>query len=130
MSLFEVDLEFQQFRNSGEFYKQVFNSSVLPIIIHDMYFNIIDVNDKAISEFGYSKEEFLKLQIFDLHAESEIRNSLEVLEKMKKKDSLTVNTLFKRKDGSLFSAEATPCKINFKSSAFIHVHLQKIKTQD
>lgn len=94
-----------------------------------MYFNIIDVNDKAISEFGYSKEEFLKLQIFELHADSELEHSLEVLDKMKEKDSLTVNTLFKRKDGSLFSAEAMPCKINFKKSAFIHVHLQKVKSQ-
>lgn len=128
MSLFEVDMGFQEFQQSGELYKQVFNCSVLPIIIHDMYFNIIDVNDKAVSEFGYSKEEFLKLQVFDLHADSELQHSLEVLEEMRKKDSLTVTTSFKRKDGSLFSAQAIPCKINFKKSAFIHVHLQKIES--
>ena len=128
MSSFELNKEFQEFQQSGELYKQVFNCSILPVIIHDMYFNIIDVNDKALSEFGYSKEEFLKLQVFDLHTESELANSLEVLEKMQKIDSLTVKSFFKRKDGSLFSAEAIPCKLNYKDLTFIHVHLQKIES--
>lgn len=91
-----------------------------------MYFNIIDVNDKAVEEFGYSKEEMLQLQIFDLHNDSELRHSLEVLEEMQNTDSLTVQSRFKRKDGTVFTADASPCKISLQRTAFIHVHLQKI----
>ena len=130
MSSFDLDPEFRDLKTSGEIYKQIFNCSVLPIIIHDMYFNIIDVNDKAISEFGYSREEFLELQVFDLHEASELENSLNVLEEMKGKDTLEVKTKFRRKDGSLISSQATPCKINFKNTAFIHVHLRKIESLD
>ncbi|WP_162431040.1 PAS domain S-box protein [Christiangramia aestuarii] len=129
MSSLDLNKEFQEFRKSGELYKQIFNCSVLPIIIHDMYLNIIDVNDTAIAEFGYSKEEFLDLQVLDLHAESEMKHSLEVLEKMKKENTLTVKSFFKRKDGTVFSAAAFPCKVNFENLSFIHVHLQKLESQ-
>lgn len=128
MSSIDLNQEFQEFRRSGELYKQIFNCSVLPIIIHDMYLNIIEVNDTAVAEFGYSREELLKLQVLDLHSESEMEHSLEVLDKIKEEDSLTVKTFFKRKDGSLFAAKAIPCKINFKKISFIHVHLQKMES--
>ncbi len=129
MSILDLDSELQEFKNSGELYKQIFNCSVLPVIIHDMYFNIIDINDKAVAEFGYSKEEFLGLQVFDLHPKSELEPSLRVLEKMKKQDSMTVKATFVRKDGSLFLAEAIPCKIDLKRSSLVHVHLQKIESR-
>lgn len=127
MSLLHTNAEFQKLLETKELYKQIFNCSVLPVIIHDMYLNIIDVNDKAVEVFGYSKEEMLKLQVLDLHIKSEFDHSLEVLEEMHEKDSLTVKTVFQRKDGSAFSAEASPCKIKLERAAFIHVHLQNIK---
>ena len=130
MNAFELDEEFQKFKDSGQLYKQIFDCSVLPIIIHDMFLNIIDVNDKAIEEFGYSKDELLELRVLDLHADTEMEHSLEVLEKMKEMDSLSVRTSFKKKDGSIFTAEAIPCKLEFKRSHFIHVHLKDIQYQD
>lgn len=127
MSLLDSDMEFQELLKTGKLYRQIFDCSVLPIIIHDMYLNIVDVNDKTLEVFGYSKEELLEMQVLDLHAESELKHSVEVLEEMQQQDSLTVQSQFKRKDGSIFSAEASPCKINLKRTAFIHVHLQNIK---
>lgn len=52
MSLLHPNMEFQQLLESKELYKQVFNCSILPVIIHVMYFNIINVNDKAVEIFG------------------------------------------------------------------------------
>ena len=127
MSFLPIDDEFRQMLQTKELYKQIFNCSVLPIIIHDMYFNIIEVNDKVEEVFGYSKDEILKLKIFDLHTDNELENSLEVLEQMNDLDNMTVQTEFKRKDGSVFRAEASPCKISLKRHSFIHVHIQNIK---
>jgi len=44
----------------SEIQKAFFNFSPDPIIIHDMDMNVIDANDKAVKEFGYSKEELLE----------------------------------------------------------------------
>ena len=126
MSLLKSHSDFNKLVKTGDLYRDVFDRSVLPIIIHDMYFNIIDGNQKALQEFGYSRDEFLKMQIFDLHVNSELEKSLEVLEKMKTTDKTTVKTIFKRKDGAIFSAEASPCKISLEGFSFIHVHLQNI----
>lgn len=127
MSFLPTDEEFRNLLHSKELYKQIFDCSVLPIIIHDMYLNIIEVNDKASEVFGYSREEILNLKIFDLHTHNELEHSLEVLEKMQESDSMTVKTEFKRKDGSIFTAEVSPCKINLKKTSFIHVHINNIK---
>lgn len=128
MNPLELQSDYQLPVKSGDLYKVIFDYSIVPIIVHDMYFNILDVNNTAIDIFGYSKEEFLKMQIFDLHDESELKHSLEVLEKMKETDCMTVETLFKNKEGSVFSAEASPRKINLGAFSFIHVHLQHIRS--
>ena len=127
MSILHTDEEFHQLKNTKELYRQIFNCSVLPIIIHDMHLNILDVNDKAVSEFGYSREEFLKLQVLDLHTPCEFERSLDVLEEIGKTEIQTVKTKFQRKDGTVFLATASPCKIELKRNSFIHVHLQDIK---
>ena len=127
MSLLLTDEEFHQLKNTKELYRQIFNCSVLPIIIHDMHLNIVDVNDKVISEFGYTREELLQLQVLDLHTDSEMEHSLDVLEEMQKSDSYKVRTKFKRKDGTIFTATASPCKIEMKRNSFIHVHLENMQ---
>ncbi len=118
--------EFQMLNENEDIYKQMFQLSLLPIIIHDMDMNIIDVNIKAQEEFGYSKEELLQKKVFDLHIESELEHSAQVLEKMRQEKRLSVETSFKRKDGSVFIAEATPCKYILNNKPLIHVYIQNI----
>lgn len=127
MSFLPTDDEFRNLLETKELYKKIFDCSVLPIIIYDMYFNIIEVNDKVEEVFGYCKKEILNLKIFDLHPENELKRTLEVHEQMNETDNMTVKTKFKRKDGSIFTADASPCKINLKRQAFIHVHIQNIE---
>ncbi len=52
--------EFQAINEDGDIFKQMFKYSVIPTIIHDMEMNIIDANDSALEEFGYSYNEFKK----------------------------------------------------------------------
>jgi len=37
-------------------YRQIYQFSPYSIIIHDFDMNILNANDKAVKEFGYSKE--------------------------------------------------------------------------
>lgn len=117
---------FQELNKNDELYKQMFQLSLIPILIHDMKMNIIDANQRAIEEFGYPKDELLKKKVFDLHTESELEHSSQVLEQMRKENKLSVETSFVRKDGSVFMAEATPCKYIFNNKPLIHVYIQNI----
>ena len=109
-----------------ERYRQIYQFSPDSIIIHDMDMNILDANNKAIEEFGYSKVELIKKTIFELHPETELKHSAQVLDDIKKKDMLNVEIKFVRKDGSVFLAEATPCKYKLGSKPIIHVVIRDI----
>jgi PAS domain S-box-containing protein len=77
-------------------------------IIHfiDTEGNIIDVNQLALKSYGYTYEEFLKLNIRDLRAEGII--TPEFLQKCDKEGAF-YETLHYRKDGSTFPVEIS-CK--------------------
>lgn len=118
--------DFKQLKNDENLYKQMFEFSLIPILIHDMEMNILDANQMAIQEFGYTKEELLNIKVFDLHTEIELEHSAEVLEKMQHENELSVQTSFKRKDSSEFFAEATPHRYIFNNKPLIHVYIQNI----
>ncbi len=122
----QIYAEFQQLNDKEEFYKQMFQFSLIPILIHDMEMNILDANNKAIEEFGYSKEELKHKKVFELHIEAELEHSSAVLEKMKEVKRMSLETSFKRKDGSVFIAEATPCKYILNNKPLIYVYIQNI----
>jgi two-component system CheB/CheR fusion protein len=126
MNFPQINSEFQQLNENENLYKQMFQFSLIPVLIHDLDMNILDANIKAVEEFGYSKEELQKKKVFDLHIESELEHSAKVLEKMKHENRLSVETSFKRKDGSVFIAEATPCKYILNNKPLIHVYIQNI----
>jgi len=116
----------QALKNSEEKYRTTYEKAPDSIIIHDFEMNIIDVNQKAVQEFGYSKEEFMLLKVFDLHSKDELKHLEKVLEEMGKKDMLTADTKFLRKDGSLFWASVTPCKYDLNGKTIIHVVIRNI----
>lgn len=118
--------DFQEINEQGDIFRQMFKYSVIPTIIHDMEMNIINANDRAVEEFGYSTEELLQKSIFDLHTEDELEHSEAVLNEMQQKNKLSVETSFKRKNGSVFFAEATPCKFLLGDKPVIHVFIQDI----
>jgi len=109
-----------------DIYKQVFKHSIFPKIIHDMDMRIIEANDSAIREFGFSRNNLLKKKIFDLLPKVEQRSSVEDLKNKKRKKRLTVEKKFRRKDGSIFIADVTPYMYLVVDKIVIHVHIQNI----
>ena len=116
--------DFKTLDEKGDIFKQMFDLAVLPILIHDMEMNIIQVNESACTEFGYTKEEFKAIKVFDLHTAEELQHSNAVLKEMETENKLTVQTVFQRKDGTTFHAEATPCKYILEGKPIIHVFIQ------
>ncbi len=64
---------------------------------------ILEANEAAVSAYGYTHEELLKIKIFDLHWKE-----TELTEKLLRKASgkgVILETLHRRKDGGIFPAE-------------------------
>ncbi len=51
-------------------YRALFNQSVAGIYLHDLEGHIMDVNQEACHQLGYSRDELLKMDVFDLHPDS------------------------------------------------------------
>ena len=118
--------EYFQVKNSNNIYKQVFKYSIFPKIVHNMDMRIIEANDSAVKEFGYSRSELLKKKTIDLHYKVDQEPSNQVRENKEGKKKLTVEKIFRRKDGSVFVADITPCMYIVEDRPIVHVHIQNI----
>ena len=68
--------------------------------------NIIEVNNKAIKNSGYSREELLSMNAKQLEVEfNELDKNNSVWSQLTKKNYITIETFHKRKDGFVFPVE-------------------------
>lgn len=118
--------DFYEIDEQGDIFKQMYTYSVIPTIIHDMEMNILDVNDRAVEEFGYSRNDLLKKSILDLHTKDQGEHFKDVLNDLRQKEKSSAEISFKRKDGSEFLAEVTPCKFLLGKKPVIHLFIQDI----
>ena len=118
--------EFLQVKKTNDIYKQVFKYSIFPKIIHNMDMRIIEANDSAIKEFGYPKNELLSKKLIDLQYNVDQEPSIRFGGNKIPTQKLTVERTFKRKDGSVFFADITPCMYIIEDRPVVHVHIQNI----
>ena len=56
----------KQLKKSEESYRLLFDSNPNSMLVYDIYTNkVIDVNDTAVNEFGYTKEEFIQNELMN-----------------------------------------------------------------
>ncbi len=93
---------------SRENYKHLFEYNPLPNWIYDLdTYDILDVNQAAIDHYGYSREEFLQLNLKDLRPQEEIPRLVTDLKNVKKENRVLNFGKFihKKKDGSTITVE-------------------------
>jgi two-component system cell cycle sensor histidine kinase/response regulator CckA len=77
------------------------------ILLADLAGNIVEVNDSAVSAYGYTRDELLSLDVKDLRA-PEARPLLDAqLKQAMEHNGLVYESIHRRKDGSLFPIEAS-----------------------
>jgi len=92
---------------SEENYRSIFNESFVGIYVHDSNGDIIDVNDRACEQVGYSRDELLGMNIFDLHnddADTINQQKAEILQQWNSWQPgtrITVEAEHRKKDGSV-----------------------------
>ncbi|MFX1571168.1 MAG: PAS domain S-box protein [Promethearchaeota archaeon] len=124
-----VDLRTQELRKSEEKYSNLFHHSNNAIFIHDLEGNIIDVNQKALDQFGYTKSEILSLKISQLHPESEIENSKKAFNEISKSGVIRFEISFKKKNGKVFLAEVSSSLFDIGGKQVIQGIVRDITTR-
>jgi len=88
-------------------YSRLFQQSNDGIILHDLKGNVLDVNQRALNLFGYTKNEILDKKIRMLHPPSEYDLSKKAFKQVSKKGFAIFETKFVRKNGEIFIAEVS-----------------------
>ncbi len=116
----------QKLKESEEKYSNLFQHSNDGIIIHDLDGSIIDVNQKVLEQFGYTKSEILSFKIPQLHQIEEIEVSKIAFEEIAKKGFVRFEINFKKKNGEIFPAEVSSSLFNIGNNKFIQGIVREI----
>ncbi|NQT25851.1 PAS domain S-box protein [candidate division KSB1 bacterium] len=100
-------------------FRSLFENTSSMIILHDMEGHFLDVNAKALEDWGYTKDEFLKMQITDMDPDFLKRDDPKIFWKqLDKKANVRFESNILRKDGSF-------CPVEIMLSKFL-LHEQKV----
>lgn len=81
------------------------NDSVL--VIEPESYRILDANEKACRDLGYTRSELLSMASHEIEAEPETTNSPTIIEKLKHGEPLLIETVYRKKDGSKYPVESS-----------------------
>jgi len=92
----------QAVRTSAKRFRIFFESNPIPTGVFDLEsFQFLEVNNAAINHYGYSREEFLAMNIMDLSSPEDTESLQEALETIKTRESNTAEGKHCLKDGTV-----------------------------
>ncbi|MFW9822124.1 MAG: PAS domain S-box protein [Candidatus Thorarchaeota archaeon] len=109
----------EELEESEERYSNLFQHSNDAIFFHDLEGNIIDINQKVLDQFGYTKAEILTLNIAQLHPASDYTESEKAFEEIAKEGFVRFEINFKKKNGDIFPAEVSSSLFEIGGERFI-----------
>jgi PAS domain S-box-containing protein len=96
---------------SEEKYRMLFDNSPMPMWIYEAEgLRFLEVNKAAINHYGYSREEFLQMNLYDIRP-PERMEQLRQLYATEVPDSFVVETVHRKKNGELIIVEVSANKI-------------------
>lgn len=99
---------------SEEKYRQLFASSPLPMWVYDREsYDILEVNEAATRHYGYTRDEFRRMTIWDIRTEQEVARLRETVSKIDSPFGETNLWQHRKKDGTFISVECTAHSIDF-----------------
>ena len=104
----------RQLREGEERYRLLFESVPHPMWVYDTEtLGFLAVNDAAVQHYGYSREEFLEMNIADIRPPEELPALIQALAHLTKEIERSGIFKHKKKDGSVFSVEIVSHGIEF-----------------
>ncbi len=98
----------------GNSFRLIFRYNPLPMYIYDKStFYFLDVNPAAIEHYGYTREEFLSMTIFDIRPSEDIQVFREFLESRREEFYHEAEWLHRKKDGTVFWVSVDSHEFNY-----------------
>lgn len=119
-------------QESEEKYRAFFNQSVWGIYLHDLEGRILDVNEAACQQLGYSREELLQITVFDLLPEPPGSPNMprdEILRlwhEWQPEQRSTIQGDHRRKDGTIFPIEVSTGVVRYGDKRLLLAIVQDI----
>ncbi len=110
-----------------ERYRQIFYENSMPMLMADSTnYDFLECNDAAIVEYGYTRDEFLKLNITDIWPIKKISESINQI-----KNGQATKKLLKhqKKNGDIIFVNTNICDINYEERTVYQIQVQNITTQ-
>ena len=111
----------QALRESENKFRSLVEQAAEMLFLHDTDGKIIDVNQAAIKNTGYSKKELLNMNVFDIDPDAENRRDrTKYWKKMKPQDDpITFEARHQCKDGTIYPTEITISKVVLSDNNYI-----------
>jgi PAS domain S-box-containing protein len=110
----------QALRESMQKYQALFDQSAEGIYLLDLDGNIRDVNSVATMQIGYTKEELLRMTVYDINGEPDkLDRIIEEWKHWPSDKSFLVEDVHRHKDGTVFPVEIKTGKVHFGHDALI-----------
>ncbi|GAA3956547.1 hypothetical protein GCM10022246_08100 [Pedobacter ginsengiterrae] len=106
-----------ELEESEKRYSELFHLSPLPMWVYDFEtLNFLDVNKTAIASYGYSKKEFLSMNIRDIRSPEEVEQLEKTLIKTRKNEGVIFRGTFKhrKKNGESIQVDIKSNTLIFK----------------
>ena len=107
-------------RESEAKFKTLVDQAPAALFLHDMQGRIVDVNQMAISNYGYTKKQLLQMKAKDIDPEyTEREESGDFWQKLKKTKKIDFKARHRTKDGSIFPVSVSLAPIMLKDKEHI-----------
>ena len=108
-------------KESEEKFRSLVEQAAEMLFLHDINGQILDVNLASEKNTGYSKKELLQMTIFDVDPDAKNRNDMQRYWRQLRPDDppRTFEVRHKRKNGTIYHAEATVSKVVLTDGEYI-----------
>jgi PAS domain S-box-containing protein len=110
------ELAIEALCESEKQYRYLFENNPQPMWIYDLKtLSFLEVNQAAVSHYGYSREEFLRMTLKDIRPEEDLEALLLDVKNTYKDLNYSGEWRHKKKNGEIIMVEITSHTINFES---------------
>ncbi|MEI6530868.1 MAG: PAS domain S-box protein [bacterium] len=114
-------------RGSEENYRFMFDHNPQPMVIYDLEtLAFLEVNQSAVEQYGYSREEFLSMTLRDIHPAEDIPILLEDIELARRSDNPTGEWRHFKKKGELSYVEIRSHSVHYHGRNARHILINDI----
>jgi len=119
----------EELRENQEKYSNLFNTSYNPIAIIAEDGSLIDVNGEMLGQFGYEREDLLKMYLEMLVTKDHVHRVKDIINKMTKTKKWSFDLDFVKSWGDVFNAEISASRLDIAGKTFIQLVIMDVTSR-